>query len=271
MGLTSGITRALNAFFAINRKACKRLEGFLPHAINIFALYAQAVQDAINGRPPHAIVIDFGGGKHCLFAGDLNGERNTTVIAVDISASELSHNQDVNGKVVADFTQGLPFRNGTVDLIASSSVLEHLEDVRGFVVRAREVLKPGGYCVHLFPSKFAPFALINQLLPKAVSRRLVHFILPHSKGICGFPAVYNLCYDSAIRSLLLENGFELLDIKLSFYQSQYFDFCFPLFAVSAAYEALVKLFGLRNLAAYVLVVARRTPAWLPPSRLEGVT
>jgi SAM-dependent methyltransferase len=260
MGLTSGITRALHAFFAINRKACKRLEGFLPQAINIFGLYAQAVRDAINASPTHAIVIDFGGGKHCWFAGVLNGERSTTVIALDISASELSDNQDVNAKVVADVAQGLPFRNGTVDLIASSSVLEHLEDVRGFVVQASEVLKPGGYCVHLFPSKFAPFALINQLLPKAASRKLVHFLLPHSKGICGFPAVYNLCYDSAIRSVLLENGFELLEVKLSFYQSQYFDFCFPLFALSASYEALVKLLDLRNLAAYVLVVARKTPA-----------
>ena len=69
-------------------------------------------------------------------------------------------------------------------------------------------LKQGGYWVHLFPSKFAPFALINQMLPKAVSRRWC--IPSRLKGICGFPASYDACYSSAMRKLLLKNGFELV-------------------------------------------------------------
>jgi ubiquinone/menaquinone biosynthesis C-methylase UbiE len=261
MGPRSDIIRVLKAFFAANRKACRRLEAFLPQAkISIFDQYTHTVAGVVNGRPGPAVVIDVGGGKHCPFAHILNGAGKTTIIAVDISAGELKHNDDVDGKLVADIVHGLPFRSRSVDLITSRSVLEHIEDVGRFVRHASDVLKPDGYWVHLFPSKFAPFALVNQLLPKGASRALLEFVLPETKGICGFPAVYHKCYYSAIRNLLLKNGFELVDVQSSYYQSPYFDFCFPLFAVSAAYEMLVKLLGWRNLAAYLLVIARRTRA-----------
>ncbi len=235
------------------------MEALLPQAkVDIFAEYTRSVIDVVNSRPRNAVIIDFGGGKQCPFAQLLNGERDTTIVALDISETELRYNKDVKSKLVADFRHGLPFGPRTVDIITSRSVLEHVENVKDFVMHSSGALKQGGYWVHLFPSKFAPFALINQMLPKAVSRSLVHFFHPGSKGICGFPASYDACYSSAMRKLLLKNGFELVDLKLSFYQSQYYDFCFPLFLLSAGYEMLVSLLGLRNLAAYVLVVARRT-------------
>lgn len=216
------------------------------------------MKDMVNGRLRKAVVVDVGGGKHCPYAHVLKGGENTTIIAMDISESDLRYNSDVQNKLVADIAQGLPIGRQTVDIITSRTVLEHIDDVGGFVVHTRDVLKPGGYCIHFFPSKFAPFALLNQMLPKAVSKALVEFFWPEQKGICAFPSFYNECYDSAIRNLLLKNGFELVDVKLSFYQSQYFDFCFPLFAISAVYDELVELLGVRNLAAYVLVVARKT-------------
>jgi ubiquinone/menaquinone biosynthesis C-methylase UbiE len=263
MSLLSGIIRGLQAFAAINRKVCSRVGAFLPQAkVDIFSEYTETVASLLHGRPYKAIVIDVGGGKECPFARIPNGagNENSAIIAADVCEEELRHNHDVDGKVVADIVRGLPFRTHAADLITSRSVLEHIEDVGRFVGQATEVLKLDGYWIHLFPSKFAPFALINQLLPKSISKALVYFFLPGFKGICGFPAAYDKCYYSAMRKLLVKNGFELVEVKTNYYQSPYFDFCFPLFAVSAAYEVLVRLLGLKNLAAYVLVVARRTRA-----------
>jgi len=232
------------------------VEAFLPQVkVDIFSQYTQTVTNLIKGSAQKVIVIDVGGGKHCPFAGVDDGD--TTIVAMDISEGDLRQNGDVNGRLVADIMGGLPFRSRTVDVITSRSVLEHVEDVTSFVEHASSVLKLGGYWVHLFPSKFSPFALINQLLPRNVSRAAVYFFRPGSKGVLGFPAFYDKCYYSAMRNLLLNNGFELVDVKASYYQSQYFDFCLPLFAASAIYEVLVELLGLRNLAAYILVVARR--------------
>jgi SAM-dependent methyltransferase len=257
MGTKSAIIRAANAFVALNRKASNRLEALLPQARDIFSAYIEVVKNVVNARPRNAVVVDVGGGTTCPFAHTLKPDANTMIIALDISEDQLRFNREVNGRLLADVVKTLPFANGTVDLITSRSVLEHLGDVAGFIRHSSEVLKPGGYWIHLFPSKFAPFALINQMLPKAWSRALVGALFPSQKGICGFPALYNLCYYSAIVNLLHKNRFDRVDVTPSYYQSQYFSFCFPLFVLSAAYELLVWLLGQKNLAAYLLVVARK--------------
>jgi ubiquinone/menaquinone biosynthesis C-methylase UbiE len=257
MGTKSVIIRAANAFVALNRKASKRLEAHLPHAIDILYQYIEVVKDVVNAMPRNAVVVDVGGGTTCPFARVLKPGASTMIIVLDISEDQLRCNNDANSRLVADVMKSLPFGNGTVDLVTSRSVLEHLGDVAAFVRHSSEVLKPGGYWIHLFPSKFAPFALINQLLPKTWSRMLVRTFFPSQKGICGFPALYDVCYCSAIVNLLLKNGFDRVDVMPSYYQWQYFSFCFPLFVASAAYALLVWLLGLRNLAAYLLVVARK--------------
>ena len=261
MGTGSAIIRIVNAFLAVNRKVSKRLEAFLPQAaLDIFVRYNEVVKDAVNAMPRHAVVVDVGGGTTCPFARFLKPGAHTIVIALDISEDQLRPNNDVHGKLVADVVKSLPFVNGTIDLITSRSVLEHLGDVAGFVRHSSEVLKPGGYWIHLFPSKFAPFAIINQMLPKACSRALVHTFFPSQKGICGFPALYDACYCSAIVNLLHKNGFDRIEVTPGYYQSPYFSIFFPLFVLSAAYELLVWLLGAKNMAAYLLVVARKPGA-----------
>lgn len=256
MGTESVIIRAVNAFLAVNQKASQQVEASLPQAFDIFARYIEVAKGVVNARR-NAVVVDVGGGTTCPFVRVLKPGASPMIIALDISEDQLKCNNDAGGKLVADIVKSLPFRNGTIDLITSRSVLEHLGDVAGFVKHSSEVLKPGGYWIHLFPSKFAPFALINQLLPKACSRALVRTFFPSQTGICGFPAVYDACYCSAIVNLLVKNGFDLIDVTPSYYQSQYFSFFFPLFALSAAYELLVWRLGLKNMAAYLLVVARK--------------
>ncbi len=43
--------------------------------------------------------------------------------------------------------------------------MEHLHDNAAFSRKFARALRPGGVMVHTFPCKFAPFALIDQLLP----------------------------------------------------------------------------------------------------------
>ena len=44
---------------------------------------------------------------------------------------------------------------------------------------------------------------------------------------------------------------------LSYYQSRYFGFFVPLYLMSALYEALIRALGIRDLSAYLLIVARK--------------
>jgi ubiquinone/menaquinone biosynthesis C-methylase UbiE len=254
------MTRMVRKFFAANRAICKKIAPYLPQTtfsyVDINELYEKVVAQYMNSRADQT-VVDVGGGKSCAFAEYRDPTQKAKIIAVDISEEELKHNTEVDEKRVVDVVQGLPFDAEEVDLIVSHSVLEHLERTDEFVVNSKVTLKKGGYFIHLFPCKFAPFALINQALPHALSRKVVYFFKPETKGICGFPAFYNDCYYSGISKVLKEHDFEIVDVHLSYYQSPYFNFFAPLYLVNALYEALIYALGVKNLCAYLLIIARK--------------
>jgi ubiquinone/menaquinone biosynthesis C-methylase UbiE len=208
------------------------------------------------------LVVDAGAGKESRFVRGRPAASGAKVIGVDVSADELALNRDVDEKIVVDVDAGLPFDDGSVDVVTSNALLEHLPDVEAFIAHSARVLRPGGRWVHLFTSKFAPFAIVNQLLPPSVSVRVLDVLLPHQRqdGTIGFRAYYDRCYASALRRVLDAHGFDVVAIHPSYLQSYYFDFLVPLFLVSAGYEAVVERLDATNLAAYLLVDARRRPA-----------
>ena len=240
-----------------NRQASRFLEARLPQArVNTQHIYEQTVAEYMNARPGQ-LVVDVGGGKRCSFAQHRRPELGTRIVAVDVSADELAANTDVDEKRVADVTGGLPVGDEEADLVVSHSVLEHLETVSPFVADTRRALKPGGFTIHRFPSKLAPFSIANRLLPRELSARLLHALIPGRSGRLGFPAYYDHCTERAMRRLLEEEGFEIVQSRVSYYQSDYFEFALPLFVASALYELVVSALRLRPLAATVVVVARK--------------
>jgi ubiquinone/menaquinone biosynthesis C-methylase UbiE len=247
----------LNKFLEINRRICNKLSKLLPQAkISIFTLYEEAVAQYMNAKH-NQIVIDVGGGKSCPFAKYKNTLANNKIIAIDLSLEELQQNSEVDGRVVANIISEMPLQDDSVDLTVSRSVLEHLTNLESFIVTSQSILKNNGYLIHLFPSKFAPFAIINQLLPKNLAKKILFTLRPETLGIGGFPAFYDRCYYSGIMRLLREHNLEPVHIRVTYYQSEYFSFFAPLFLAVALYEMAVYLLQWKNLSAYVLVTAQK--------------
>lgn len=247
----------LRAFLRLNMRTCSYLARYLPQAqVSFEELYLSIVAQYMNAKDGQTIV-DVGGGRSCRFAKLRRPASSNRIVCVDISMDEMAKNLDVDEKRVANIVESIGFRSETVDMIVSRSVLEHISDQRKFICTSWQALKPGGVCIHFFPSKFAPFAVLNQLLPNRVSRFVVHSIFEGKEGILGFPAKYDKTYYAAFLKLLRECGFAVKRFELSYYQSGYFSFCLPLFVASALYEVIVRAFGVRNLAAYVIVVAAK--------------
>jgi SAM-dependent methyltransferase len=249
--------RLVRRFFRANERLCTRVAHILPQAqVNLHQLYVETVARYMSkiGSP---VIVDSGGGARCHFAQHRLRDSAARIIAVDISAEELARNVDVDEKRIADITRELPFSNEEADLVVSRSVLEHLTTVDPFVAEAMRILKHGGYFIIVFPSKFAPFSLANQLLPNAISKRMIDFVWPERKGVLGFPAFYDRCYVSAMETVLRECGFEIIESHVGYYQSSYFNFFLPLFLLSALWEAIVRSVAARNLAANCLIVARK--------------
>ena len=251
----------LQKIFDINRKLCDKIELQLPQVktspAEIMELYKKTVAKAVNVKLDQ-IIVDAGGGTQCLFAEYVDPAAKAHIIAVDASEELLRRNTDVEDKRVADLAQGsIPLEAEEADIIASSWLLEHLQKPEHFIDDSRRVLKTGGCFIHVLPCKFAPFALINQALPENIRLQLLHFFDPASKQGRGFDAFYNHCYYSGINMLLQRYGFEVVEIRLGYYQSWYFKFFVPLFLISALYELLIQSLRAKNLAPYMLIVARK--------------
>ena len=257
MPLQTGIANLVRSFFALNRRASVKIRRYIPQeGLDLYARYEDRVAGLMSSRPCQ-VVLDVGSGKHCPFAGRRDPALHTKILGVDIALEEMAGNSGLDARFVANVASGLPLGDGTVDLITSSAVLEHLQDVELFVKDSARVLRHGGNFIQVFPSKFAPFAVINQLLPRGFSQRLIWFLAPEKKGTCGFPAFYNRCYYSALRNLLDKNQLELIGVEFSYFQSDYFNFFAPAFLLVRLYESLMQRLSARNLCAYVLIVARK--------------
>jgi SAM-dependent methyltransferase len=253
----------LARFIAANKRLSKATEDWLPAVFkqHIQTLYKYKAAELIN-REPGQVVFDIGGGKECPFLPYLNASGGHLIIALDLSEGELRRNRQLEDKVVADAAaHGFPFRDGSADLVTSRSVVEHIRDNAAFFANCARVLRPGGFMIHAFPGKYAPFALINKLLPNRLARHLVGNLHPEwrEEDNYGFLAFYDRCYFSAVRDLLDGNGFENLRFDFLYYQSIYFNFFYPLYLLMLTYDLIASLLGVRNLASGIVVTAERSP------------
>jgi SAM-dependent methyltransferase len=221
-----------------------------------FHMYEMAVRRCLSALDG-PLIVDIGGGKSCSFAGGVDRSTGARIVAVDISEEELRQNMDVDDKRQADIARGLPFPSGTVDLLVSRTVLEHVSDVESFIAHSSRVMRPGGFAVHLFPCRYAPFAIVARATPFGLAKRILHYLRPDSAGVVEFPVYYDKCYPSSMRRLLLRYGFRDVRTFVTYYQSDYFTAFFPAYVISALYDAAVQWLGFKNLAAYAVVVARR--------------
>jgi ubiquinone/menaquinone biosynthesis C-methylase UbiE len=244
------------SFIGLNRRASRALEVWLPNLFkrHLHTLYKFQVADLINERRGR-VTLDVGAGKECPFFPFVRDPRSSVIVGVDCSEHELRHNADLSLKVVADAAGGLPFRDASMDLVVSRSVIEHIKDNQAFFAECARVLRPGGTLVHTFSGKFTPFSLLNRVMPNALARGLIAFFHPHWKDDCGFRAYYDKCYFSAIQKLLDRYGFRNSQFTFRYYQSIYYEFLLPLYAVMLLFDLIMWFFGIRNLACGILVTA----------------
>lgn len=244
-------------FIEANRRLCARVMAHLPQAkVNFETLYLD-VMGQLLAEQDHDVILDLGGGRSSRLIQVVEKERLSSVVAIDVSHQELAINEAIKKKCVVDLTEGLPFPDNSISMMTSRSVLEHLDDVEAFLKHSYRVLKPEGMCVHFFPSRNAPFALVNRVLPNAVTKRLMHSIYEESKGVCGFPTHYDLCSFLAYRKKSEELGFQLDAYYCSYHQSHYYSFFLPVFLCFAVYDWLMFKADLKQGCAYLLFVLRK--------------
>ena len=227
----------------------------LPDENSLWGLFDDEAEKLIRHLPDGAVVLDLGGGRSCRYASAVNPPGRIDLIAVDISPEELSHNKDVTSTCVADVASGLPMPDGSVDLILSRALLEHVEDVSQAIKHMGRVLKPGGTALHFVPCRYSIFGTAGRLLPWGPLLWVTRKLSPWS--VVGFPVRYDHCYPQALERDFSAAGFSGFQIQYTWSCGGYFMAIFPLFLLHALYEQAVRRLRIRLLAAYMIVRAVR--------------
>jgi SAM-dependent methyltransferase len=219
--------------------------------------FEHQADELIRALPDGATVLDLGGGRRCVYAASVQPQGRLKLIAVDVSAKELAMNEDVAEKRVADVAAGLPMPDESVDLILSRALLEHVQGVPAAIRHMGRVLKPGGTALHLVPCRYSLFGLAARILPFGPLLKLVHLVMPWTRGNVEFPVVYDHCYPQALERAFRDAGFSQVEVWITWAQPGYFEAAYPAFLLHALYEWVVRHLKLRGLAAYVVVQATR--------------
>lgn len=105
------------------------------------------------------------------------------------------------------------------DMIISSMVIEHIDDVPAFHRNVHKMLKPDGLAFHNYPTLYCPSLVINRYLPEFITVFLAYKIVGKKKK---FPAKYHWCYGPTpkMKRFLESFGYEILEFQ-TFYGTEY--------------------------------------------------
>ena len=253
------LTRSLQRIFALSTSAAVAMErrGWVEDDQPLWRRFEGSVRGALAELPEWGVFVDLGGGRSCVYADAVPRDRGVRLVAVDVSEEELAVNPDADEKIVADVATGLPFADGEVDLLVSRVVLEHVDGVPEAAAHMARVIKPGGRTIHFVPGRWSTFALAARLLPFGPLLKLLHFAIPSSAGVVEFDVHYDHTDPVSLERVFREAGFRDVRVAWTAAQAAYFRSVLPLYLLVALYQTVVRALGLRRLAAYAIVDARR--------------
>jgi SAM-dependent methyltransferase len=250
-GLLSDV---LQDFVHANVALSHRIEPSIVKKTHAYTRYCEA-GTALLQREPKS-VLDVGAGKQWHFTPSLKGP-GMNLIGFDIDHAEMSENALLDEEICGDACKSLGVPDQSVDLIMARAVIEHLHDTASFLKSANRALREDGRLIVTFASRNAPFAVLNRILPRRVSRWLLFHLLPGSPGILGYEAFYDRANFREFKQSLTEAGFEIEDEFASYFSSSYYRFFVPLFAVGLGLDYLRYVLGNPRLASYFMFIARK--------------
>lgn len=211
-----------------------------------FGIY-EWIARAMLGQPGTNDVVDVGAGRTWYLGKQWRSNPRFRLIGIDIDAAELDLNPDLDQRIAIDTCKDFGLPDASADLVLCRALVEHLHDTSGFLRNLYKVLRPGGKAVLSFANPLAPPLLINRMLPRAVSARLLAWLVPGSDGLQGFRTYYDKCLFSTFDRECKRVGFSVDFSYSGYYSSSYFMFFFPLHLMSIALDLLRQMTMIRNL------------------------
>jgi SAM-dependent methyltransferase len=122
-----------------------------PKLFRIDATMKDGILGGLSGSLPYVsgVVLDIGcGSKPYEY---LLKERSVLYIGVDVPTEYSANKEEKKADIFCDLRTGLPIKNGSVDTIIATEVLEHIPNPEALLTDVRRGLKAGGYAILTTP------------------------------------------------------------------------------------------------------------------------
>lgn len=165
------------------------------HSDQIFTNYKPMLVGLIRLVSPRRVVEIGGGAAPALSLSEISHLNISEYTLLDISQAELAKAPDGYAKQVCDICS--PKVPTGYDLAISHYLAEHIPDAQKFHSNVFQMLNPGGYAFHCFPTMFSVAYIANVLIPEGLGQKLVTWTDPQREqsGTQGkFPARYKWCF-----------------------------------------------------------------------------
>jgi ubiquinone/menaquinone biosynthesis C-methylase UbiE len=163
-GSHSHLRRAVNLHGSFEGRS-SRLYDVLARRV-LRGLYRRIAADIALAAPLDGTVLDVGTGPGVLLAEIARARPDLHVTGIDLSEDMVAaagrNTREFAGRVrvqAGDVT-GLPFADGTFDLIVTSFSLHHWDDIDAAVPELARVLRPGGR-LYVYDFRRAPFEILD--------------------------------------------------------------------------------------------------------------
>lgn len=206
-------------------------------------------------------VCEVGGGANPAVSHDFIRDHAIDYSLLDISQEELQKAEPGYRTFCVDIcvSSQLP-KEEHFDFIFTKMLAEHVPSGRDLHQNIFDLLVPGGYAYHFFPTLFAFPFVVNRLIPERLSAWVLSRVAPRDKVKLGkFPAYYSWCVGPSVRQIrrLEEIGYEVLQYEGLFGAEGYYDNLPLLKRISALATRLLVTRPNPHLTAFAAVLVRK--------------
>jgi SAM-dependent methyltransferase len=223
------------------------MKRFYPVELHPFRMFGSVASSFASGG---YVVVDAGAGKESE-VGALLRSKGARVVGFDLA---------MRGDPRIDYGRAdlaaLPLRDGSIDLVISRSVLEHLPEPIIVWREIARVLKPGGYFVALTPNAFDYVSVAARLIPHRFHSRIARSFDPRGESDF-FPTFYRSNSVRDVRAFACSAGFSAVSVERLTQYPAALTFHWMAFLAGMAYERLTRLAPLAFLRPWLLIVARK--------------
>ena len=191
------------------------------------------------------VVLELGGANRPIFSKG----RCFKYIGLDLDNSfnwEYIYDEYINDSAESD-------QNINADIIISAYLFEHIRNNKKALLNIKKWLNKDGFSIHIFPLKYHPYSIINQIIGNKLGKKLIPILRPGSESVTGYPAYYNLCSSFGLESFLTKNNFKF-KVKYFYGAEDYFAFFFLFGIVINIYNRICKVLNIKLLASNVVLI-----------------